>query len=284
MPSATTPAVILKFSGANDSPTAQRWRDLLVCEQVAGEALGSDAARTRLLAFAGRHFLKSERLDRIGMQGRRGVSSLECANAGQVGEPSNDLTRVATALSRLGLLPAADLLRVAERQIFGRLIGNSDMHGGNLGFFVGPAGFSLAPSHEQLPMRYTPQPGGDVAAPPLTPELPLPVERKVWRRSARRALDFWPAASANARISEEVRTLCARSANALGRAIELAWRARALEGDPCRAGVPAQRPAGRSVNASVSARAPARACSAPAVLQRQPAIVTPMPTLVCAWL
>lgn len=222
LPGAATPEVIVKFSGADDSPTAQRWRDLLVCEHLAGEALGGEAARTRLLAFAGRHFLESERFDRIGMHGRRGVISLECANAGLVGEPSNDWTRVATALSRLGLLPVADLQRVAERQIFGRLIGNSDMHGGNLGFFVEPAGFSLAPSYDQLPMRYAPQPGGDVAARPLTPELPLPVEREGWQRMAPRALDFWRVASVDARISEPFRNLCGRNAEALGRAIELA--------------------------------------------------------------
>jgi hypothetical protein len=96
------------------------------------------------------------------------------------------------------------------------------MHGGNLGFFVEPAGFSLAPSYDQLPMRYAPQPGGDVAAPPLTPELPLPVEREGWQRMAPRALDFWRVASADARISEPFRTLCGRNAEALGRAIELA--------------------------------------------------------------
>ena len=222
LPGAATPEVIVKFSGADDSPSAQRWRDLLVCEYLAGDALGSDAARTRLLAFAGRHFLESERFDRVGLHGRRSVISLECANAGLVGEPSNDWTRVATALNRIGLLSAADLERVAERQIFGRLIGNSDMHGGNLGFFVEPAGLSLAPSYDQLPMRYAPQPGGDVAAPPLAPELPLPAEHGHWRRSAPRALGFWRAASADARISAEFRNLCARNADALGRAIELA--------------------------------------------------------------
>jgi hypothetical protein len=222
LPGAATPEVIVKFSGADDSPTAQRWRDLLVCEHLAGEALGSDAARTRLLAFAGRHFLESERFDRIGLHGRRSVISLEFANAGLVGEPSNDWTRVATTLSRIGLLPAGDLQRVAERQIFGRLIGNSDMHGGNLGFFVEPAGLSLAPSYDQLPMRYAPLPGGDVAAPPLTPELPLPAERGHWRRSAPRALAFWRAAGADARISQPFRNLCAGNADALERAMELA--------------------------------------------------------------
>lgn len=221
LPGMATPEVVVKFSGAADSPTAQRWRDLLVCEQLAAEALGADAARSRLLAISGRHFLESERFDRVGPHGRRGVLSLECVNAGLVGEASDDWTRVAQALSARGLLPPGDAERVAERQTFGQLIGNTDMHGGNLAFFVEAQGFRLAPSYDQLPMRYAPQPGGDVSSPPLAPQLPLPAERERWLRVAPVALGFWHACAADARISSAMRQLCATNAGTLDRTITL---------------------------------------------------------------
>ncbi|MDR7333966.1 type II toxin-antitoxin system HipA family toxin YjjJ [Roseateles asaccharophilus] len=222
LPGMATPHCVVKFSGADDSATVQRWRDLLVCEQLAAQALGDDAARTRLLAHEGRHFLESERFDRVGLHGRRGVVSLESANAGLAGEATNDWTRVAATLAARGLLSAADAERVAQRQLFGQLIGNSDMHGGNLGFFHDAAGLRLAPSYDQLPMRYAPQAGGEVTSPPLQPALPLPAERERWQLVAPRALSFWQTAADDVRISAAFRPLCADNAAALRRAMDLA--------------------------------------------------------------
>ncbi|MFG6461420.1 type II toxin-antitoxin system HipA family toxin YjjJ [Roseateles sp. DXS20W] len=222
LPGMATPHCVVKFSGADDSPTVQRWRDLLVCEQLAADALGDDAARTRLLAHQGRHFLESERFDRVGLHGRRGVVSLAQANAGLVGEASDDWTRVTAALTARGLLSAADAERAAQRQLFGQLIGNSDMHGGNLGFFHDAAGLRLAPSYDQLPMRYAPQAGGEVTSPALQPALPLPAERERWQRTAPGALGFWRAAADDARISPAFRALCADNAGRLAQAMALA--------------------------------------------------------------
>jgi hypothetical protein len=217
-----TPHCVVKFSGADDSATVQRWRDLLVCEHLAAEALGDASARTRLLAHGGRYFLESERFDRLGAQGRRGVVSLESVNAGLVGASSDDWTGVARALAGLGLLSAADAERVAERQLFGQLIANSDMHGGNLGSFHDANGFSLAPSYDQLPMRYAPQAGGEVLSPPFTPALPLPAERERWQRVLPQALAFWHAAAGDVRISQGFRALCADNHAVLQRAADLA--------------------------------------------------------------
>lgn len=222
LPGMKTPHCVVKFSGADDSATVQRWRDLLVCEHLAAQALGDEAAPTRLLAYGGRHFLESERFDRLDLHGRRGVVSLECANAGLLGAPSDDWTQVARALAARGLLTDADADRVAERQTFGQLIGNTDMHGGNLGFFCTDDGLTLAPSYDQLPMRYAPLAGGEVVSPALQPSLPLPAERDRWQRVAPRALAFWRAATADARISAPFRAVCEANATALARAMDLA--------------------------------------------------------------
>lgn len=217
-----TPHCVVKFSGADDSATVQRWRDLLVCEHLAAQALGDEAARTRLLAHGGRHFLESERFDRIGGDGRRGVVSLDAVNAGLVGAPGDDWTRVALAVVHQRLLSDADAERVSERQLFGQLIGNTDMHGGNLGFYCAADGFTLAPSYDQLPMRYAPLAGGEVLWPPLTPSLPLPAERARWLRVAPRALAFWQSAAADERISPAFRALCEGNAAALARGMDIA--------------------------------------------------------------
>lgn len=221
-PGMATPHCIVKFSGTDDSATVQRWRDLLVCEHLAAQALGSEAAHTRLLAHGGRHFMESERFDRVGDQGRRGVVSLESVNAGLVGAAGDDWTEVTRALAAQGLLSAADAERAAERQLFGRLIGNSDMHGGNLGFFHDAAGLRLAPSYDQLPMRYAPLAGGEVLSPSLVPALPMPAERERWLHIAPRALAFWEAAAADERISLAFRAICAANHTALERAAALA--------------------------------------------------------------
>lgn len=218
---AATPHCVVKFSGADDSATVQRWRDLLVCEHLAAQALGEDVARTRLLAHDNRHFLESERFDRIGLHGRCGVVSLESANAGLVGAASDDWTTVAQALARQGLLSPADAEAVAQRQLFGQLIGNTDMHGGNLGFFCDADGLRLAPSYDQLPMRYAPLAGGEVLSPRLTPGLPLPAERERWAQVAPRALAFWQAASADGRISPDFRALCSANAATLQQVMSL---------------------------------------------------------------
>ncbi|WP_457428074.1 type II toxin-antitoxin system HipA family toxin YjjJ [Roseateles sp. P5_E7] len=222
LPGMATPHCVVKFSGADDSATVQRWRDLLVCEHLAAQALGAQAARTRLLLHAGRHFLESERFDRVGPHGRRGVVSLESADAGLVGKAGSDWTRVARALAAQGLLSAEDAERVAERQLFGQLIGNSDMHGGNLGFFHDATGLRLAPSYDQLPMRYAPQASGEVLSPVLAPSLPMPAERERWQRVAPMALAFWRAAATDERISPAFHALCADNAVALERAMALA--------------------------------------------------------------
>ena len=222
LPGMATPHCIVKFSGADDSATVQRWRDLLVCEHLAAEALAGQAAPTRLMAHDGRYFLEGERFDRIGQHGRRGVVSLESADAGLVGEARTDWARVARALAAQGLLSEEDAERVADRQLFGQLIGNSDMHGGNLGFFHDATGLRLAPSYDQLPMRYAPQAGGEVLSPTLAASLPLPAERERWQRVAPLALAFWQAAAGDARISAGFRELCAGNAAALEHAMALA--------------------------------------------------------------
>jgi hypothetical protein len=96
---------------------------------------------------------------------------------------------------------------------FGQLIGNTDMHDGNLSFRPrvsnsGPA-LGLAPAYDMLPMLYAPQRGVELAPVIFAPRLPLPAERDAWQRAAAAADQFWSRAANDARISDQFRAICA---------------------------------------------------------------------------
>ena len=215
-----TPHVLVKFSGAGDSPTVRRWADLLVCEHLAlrhaARLPGVQAARTRVLRHAGRTFLESERFDRHGEHGRSPLCSLEVANAALLGEPSRDWALLATRLVRASLLGDEDAAAIARLWWFGRLIANTDMHQGNLAFRPVGGRLALAPTYDMLPMLHAPLPGGEV--PPRSvepPPLPPPAQRAAWHAASDAALPFWHAAAQDERISPEFRTVCAHHAQQL---------------------------------------------------------------------
>jgi hypothetical protein len=210
-------AVLVKFSPADDSPASQRWRDLLVAEHLASQTLtsgGIASARTELVASQGRHFLQSQRFDRHGARGRRGVCSLHAIDMERYGL----LDRWSLAGERLladGLLPRHDVETLRLLEAFGAQIANTDRHFGNVALFdpfEGP--FELAPSYDMLPMLFAPQEGQLVErrfeAPP-----PTAATLSVWPRAHELALDFWQRATDDARVSQDFRALCARCHKAL---------------------------------------------------------------------
>lgn len=211
-------AVIVKFSGADDSAAVRRWSDLLVCEHLALESLERElaipAATSEILHYAGRTFLEVDRFDRVGSSGRIPVctlGSLDDALLGRRGEP---WPRLAAALHRKGWLAAAAVDRVELLWWFGRLIANSDMHEGNLAFHPG---LELARAYDMLPMQYAPLRGGEVPPTTYAPPLPLPQEETVWRRAAGAAHGYWLRCAADPRVSAGFRAICADNASVLAR-------------------------------------------------------------------
>lgn len=164
--------VLVKFSldvaeGA-DNPIAQRWRDLLLAEHHALTLLRENdiaAVATRILDHGQQRFLEVERFDRIGPHGRRGLISLSAMDAEFIG------------LGRGGW-PAMTARLLAERHItgeahqaacllhaFGTLIGNTDMHPGNLSFVTDSGRpYQLAPAYDMLPMAFAPRSSGELPA------------------------------------------------------------------------------------------------------------------------
>jgi hypothetical protein len=207
-----TPHVLVKFSGADGSPAVRRWADLLVCEhlalQHAGLLPGVLAARSRILAHDGRTFLEVERFDRHGDFGRSALCSLETLNAALLGDASRDWSRLAARLADAGWLAQDDVARIEHLWWFGRLIGNSDMHAGNLSFQPRGGRLAVAPAYDMLPMLHAPLAGGEVPARSFEPSLPLPPQRAAWQAACAAALAFWDAAARDGRISEPFRALC----------------------------------------------------------------------------
>jgi len=95
--------------------------------------------------------------------------------------------------------------------LFGQLIGNSDMHDGNLSFVPGAPGLRLAPAYDMLPMLYAPERGVELPHRQFAVRLPLPRERELWHQAAEAATDFWRRAGNDLRVSKGFREICRRN-------------------------------------------------------------------------
>src|SRR3546814_15682922 len=98
--------------------------------------------------------LEVQRFDRTAnVLGRRGFVSLLALDAAFVGDGARDWSLAAERLAALGLITADTAARIARLYWFGRLIGNSNMHPGNLRFhLVDARPLGLAPAYYLLPI------------------------------------------------------------------------------------------------------------------------------------
>jgi hypothetical protein len=226
LPDGNRRAVIVKFSERLGTPASRRWADLLCCEHIAAEVLSGDVrtASTQLLQADGRVFLESTRFDRT-QSGRRGLVSLAALDAAFYGHGARAWHEYAAQLQRDGWLDVDNARQLALTGWFGTLIGNSDMHLGNMSLELrDQRPLPLAPVYDMLPMRWRPAATGEVltveSAPEWRPPLPLPHEADDWLVAAKLALHFWQEAAATERISEDFRTIARSSESTLETAIQ----------------------------------------------------------------
>ncbi|MEM9158618.1 MAG: type II toxin-antitoxin system HipA family toxin YjjJ [Verrucomicrobiota bacterium] len=186
---------IVKFSGSLQTDAGRRWGDLLKAEAIASEELSSiglHSANSQLIRTNHRAYLEVERFDRSGRQGRLGTLSLRSLIAGLGGELEQSWSRSCQTLVREGWLSQADADHAATYEHFGRLIGNSDMHLGNLSLFLTPQlPLTLCPIYDMLPMRYAPNRSGDLPTKPIEVRPPRPEELSLWQPAATAATRFW---------------------------------------------------------------------------------------------
>ena len=210
-------SVLVKFTDVMATPTGRRWADLLTAEAHAIDILhahGQAHATPRLLDAAERRFLETPRYDRVGPRGRYGVVSLRALHDAFGGAAANTWPAAATHLHAQGLIDATTLRSVRLRYAFGTLIGNTDMHFGNLAFFLGDTlPLRLAPAYDMLPMLWAPTPGQATPTPLFTPPSPLPEESPIWNEAADWAVEFWQRLASDLRVSTPFAEL-ARAAGA----------------------------------------------------------------------
>lgn len=210
-PEQTPRAVIVKFSPKCTTPAGCRWADLLKAEHIANEVLHSAeiaAAKTRIFEFEERTFLESERFDRVGTSGRRGLISLRSLDAAYIGQGSGSWADCARKLYANKWITAADLQRIIQLYCFGQLIANTDMHFGNLSFFLTEqTPYALAPIYDMLPMHFRPSGTGEIIDRSFEPKLPKPEDQTAWLEMHPHALHFWQRITEHSEISPDFKTI-----------------------------------------------------------------------------
>lgn len=219
--------VLVKFSPVNDGGAAnRRWTDLLIAEHHALQVLaaqGLSDPHARLLESAGRVFLEVRRHDRVGAHGRVGQISLSALHAGLADGAGRDWTGAADDLLRSGLIDTDDRRTIRRLALFGGLIGNNDMHFGNLSFFLtDEPPLRLTPAYDMLPMLWRPGAQGELGTRKLALTPPLPTDLDDgWDTVAAWAVDFWQRVEADQRISENFREIARDGQASVKRLVDL---------------------------------------------------------------
>ncbi|MEO8677534.1 MAG: HipA domain-containing protein [Vicinamibacterales bacterium] len=167
--------------------------------------------RARLVSWGGtsRPFTRDSR--RLPGAGRRGIAAAPT----NVFETPSHWFLESERLRDAGRLSEEDARRLRWLDAFGALIGNTDRHQYNILFFAEGSRLRLAPAFDQIPMLYAPTADGQLpprvfAAPNMTADT-----LDVWDDARRAAQRFWALGSDDARVSDEMRLLCAGNARLL---------------------------------------------------------------------
>jgi hypothetical protein len=214
--------VIVKFSEPIDSHAgARRWADLLICEHIAGELMaerGDGGSITELVWSRGRLCLEVTRFDRIGARGRRGCVTLAAWSDAHDGE-RDDWASATLRMHRGGWTGKETHEQVRLRLWFGRLIANTDMHFGNLSFFLDNGlPLQLTPSYDMLPMLYRPAGSGEVVARDFQVTAPTAVDLPFWSVAALWAEIFWQRVAGHGGVSNDFRRIAEANFGKVSRA------------------------------------------------------------------
>ncbi len=206
----TTP-VLVKFSPPAHDATSIRLADLLICEHIAHEILeesNQPSARSTLIFADDRTFLEVERFDRIQTpHQRRGVISMRALDAEFVGR-GEGWREIAQALADLRIITQEDAERVIWLESFGDVIANTDMHCGNLAFWInGLTVEGLTPTYDMTCMRYAPY-RGHLTHTPLTLRN---TDKHRPTDAIKSGLLFWNAVREHARISTSMQQIASEN-------------------------------------------------------------------------
>lgn len=214
--------LIVKFSPPRGTPFGERWHDLLHLEHLALAVLaenGVAVAPSTIVESKERTYLVSERFDRVGLEGKRHVVPASAVHDAFVHAPRQHWVATCEALAVHKRLTPAHVNTVASTYLFGQYIGNTDMHFGNLSFFVDdvlqPA-LAPTPVYDMLPMVWRPGVhGGELDARPVQPQAQpagyatLVATVRTW------AITYWERAASLQALSPALRAASAENARLL---------------------------------------------------------------------
>ena len=198
--------ILVKFTARSDNAVTGRWRDLLLAEYLAGRVLtdaGLPAVESRIVDIGPRRFLEVERFDRVGPLGRRAVHSLTSLDSEFVGDAVSPWPVLAARLATAGVITSEAAEVATILYAFGALIGNTDMHNGNLSF-VSEQGrpFEMAPAYDMLPMAFRPGMGGNLPDSLNSANLLPGITPSTWRQALELAEAFLVRMRAEGRFTE----------------------------------------------------------------------------------
>ncbi len=204
-----TKQVMVKFSPPIDESIGRRRGDLLICEHIAHEVLRKakkNTTRSEIIKGRTRIFLELERFDRRPPKGRLGIISLASLNAEFVGEKNNWIL-TAKSLFDQKRITKKIYNEIRFLHLFGQLIANTDMHLGNLSFFLDELTIKeVAPVYDMLPMMFAPV-NEQILSREFTPPSPSPVDSDIWYPCWEVAKKFWKEVSLHKLISSDFKKI-----------------------------------------------------------------------------
>lgn len=206
---------IVKFSPPRGTPFGERWHALLHLEKLALDVLqdhGVACAETQIVETVTRTYLLSRRFDRSALFGYRHLVAAAAVHDHFVRAPRQHWVGTCRALQGQALLSPVGVDTAAKAFLFGQFIGNTDMHFGNLSFFVEDVTrprFEVAPIYDMLPMMWRPSiHSGSLDADPLR-QPPALAGFDVQADAARDwAVDYWQRAAAMGTLGSALQTVC----------------------------------------------------------------------------
>lgn len=201
---------LVKFSARERSVISERWSDLLIAESIALSVLaGANVSASHTTVYcsdAGQVFLESIRFDCTGVRGRRQIVSLEALQS-EYASSLGTWPMVTRQLAAQGYIDAHSCQQTEIIWAFGRLIANSDMHAGNLSFYLSASPMALAPVYDMLPMSFAPSGAGSLRTEAVDIKVDATVNRNAWEFVLPLAETFWLQVADDARISAGFRQI-----------------------------------------------------------------------------
>jgi hypothetical protein len=213
--------LVVKFSPPHGTPFGTRWGAMLLLEALALDVLqshGLAVAKATALRSEKRTYLESVRFDRVGIEGKCHVVAISALHDEFTPGAMQNWVHTAQGLHAKKLISQQELSTIATLHAFGHYIGNTDMHFGNLSFFVDDVikpKIRLAPVYDMLPMMWRPEiHQGSLSDSPVRAQL-MPAGFVQEQAQAREwAIEFWQQAAA-LDIGEDLQAASVESARSL---------------------------------------------------------------------